>query len=103
MDVLYEPLYRKGVMKEYESSVSPKGQVTIPKEVRLHWGIGARDRVLFRVEDGGVQLVPAPRRSALADGYRSIPALARALSDDDMTRIAAEEHAAHVAREGLHD
>lgn len=84
-------------MREYESSVSPKGQVTIPNDVRLRWGIGARDRVLFRVEDGSVLLVPMPPRSALADGYRSIPARARTLSDDDMTRIAAEEHVAHIA------
>jgi AbrB family looped-hinge helix DNA binding protein len=88
-------------VREYESSVSPKGQVTIPHEVRKQWRLGPRDRVLFRVEEGLVQIVPAPSHSSLAEGYQSIPALARPLTDKEMTQIAAEEHAEHVAREGL--
>jgi hypothetical protein len=32
--------------------------------------------------------------------YRSIPALAHPLTDQDMTAIAAQEHARHVAQEG---
>ena len=86
-------------MIEYESSVSPKGQVTIPQDVRKRWRLRPKDRVKFRVEGDSVQLVPVPH-STLADGYQSIPALPCALSDDEMTQIAAEDHAQHVAREG---
>jgi AbrB family looped-hinge helix DNA binding protein len=85
-------------MREYESSVSPKGQVTIPQEVRRRWRLGPKDRVRFYVEDDSVRLVPADRHPTLADGYQSIPALAHALTDDEMTQIAAEEHVREFAR-----
>lgn len=88
-------------MKEYESSVSPKGQITIPHEVRKRWRLGPKDRVLFRVEQDSVEIVPAPPRSSLEEGYQSIPALTHPLTDKEMTQIAAEEHAEHVAREGF--
>jgi AbrB family looped-hinge helix DNA binding protein len=86
-------------MKEFESSVSPKGQITLPLEVRRRWGIKAKDKVAIQVEDDRVTLAPA--RSALETIYRSVPALPRPLSVEEMTEIAAEEHAQHAAREGL--
>jgi AbrB family looped-hinge helix DNA binding protein len=46
-------------MKEMFSSVSPKGQVTIPAEVRQLLGVKPKDKVAFRVDNGQVQLVPA--------------------------------------------
>jgi AbrB family looped-hinge helix DNA binding protein len=87
-------------MKVYESSVSPKGQITIPQEVRKRWKLGPRDRVRFELEGDSVQLVPGAAHSPLADGYQSIPALASPLTDDEMTQAAAEEHAQHAAAEG---
>ena len=33
-----------------ESSVSPKGQVTIPVEIRRLLGVKPKDKVVFRVE-----------------------------------------------------
>lgn len=86
-------------MKEFESSVSPKGQITLPLEVRRRWGIKAKDKVAIHVDDDVVTLAPA--RAALATIYQSVPALPRSLSVEEMTEIAAEEHAQHVAREGL--
>ncbi|MEM2922547.1 MAG: AbrB/MazE/SpoVT family DNA-binding domain-containing protein [Nitrososphaerota archaeon] len=38
------------------STVSEKGQVTIPKEVRDHLTIKPGDKVLFVIEDGKVSL-----------------------------------------------
>jgi antitoxin PrlF len=41
-------------------TVTSKGQVTIPVEVREHLGIKPKDRVQFEVsEDGSVTVVPA--------------------------------------------
>lgn len=47
------------------TTVTTKGQVTIPADIRAHLGIKPKDRVLFEVaEDGSVQLAPAPSRLA---------------------------------------
>jgi AbrB family looped-hinge helix DNA binding protein len=85
-------------MKEYESSVSPKGQVTLPLEVRRRWGIKPKDRVAFRVEDNTVMVSPA--RSAVEERFGAVPPLARPISVEEMTEIAAEEHAPEAARDG---
>lgn len=42
-----------------ESTLTSKGQITIPKQVRDALGLEAGDRVSFRVrEDGVVEMVP---------------------------------------------
>lgn len=85
-------------MKEFESSVSPKGQITLPLEVRRSWGIKAKDRVTIQVDDQRVTIAPA--RSSVDESFGAIPPLGRRLSDNEMTEIAAEEHAQEAAREG---
>ncbi len=86
-------------MKEFESSVSPKGQITLPLEVRRRWGIRAKDRVTIQVDEQTVTIAPA--RSAVDESFGAIPPLRRPLSDTDMTELAAEEHAQEAARKGL--
>ena len=81
------------------SSVSPKGQVTIPAEIRRHLNVKPRDKVVFRIENGRVLIEPAS--ASLASLYRSVPALNRQLTDTEITAIATEEHARHVAQEGV--
>jgi hypothetical protein len=44
-------------------------------------------------------LMPA---TPLDEGYQSIPALEPPRSWDEVTELAADEHAQHIAREGLH-
>ncbi|CAN5781135.1 hypothetical protein BH24CHL4_BH24CHL4_17920 [soil metagenome] len=86
-------------MASYTSSVSPKGQVTIPAEIRDKFGIHPKDTVNFRVVDDTITIVPV--RSKLLAGYRSIPALVPPLSWEEVRRIAREEHALHAASEVL--
>jgi AbrB family looped-hinge helix DNA binding protein len=86
-------------MEEYESSVSPKGQITLPLEVRRRWGIKPKDRVAILVEEGGVRIVPI--RWSVDASYGAVPPLSSPLSVEEMTEIAAEEHAQEAAREGL--
>ncbi len=86
-------------MKEYVSSVSPKGQITIPQEIRRILGVKPKDRVRFTLEDGEVKISPAA--SDLGALYQAVPALARRLSVAEMIEIAHEEQAEEVAREGL--
>lgn len=44
---------------KYSSSVSSKGQVTIPQEIRNRLGLAAGDRVDFVVEDGRTIIRPS--------------------------------------------
>lgn len=46
-------------MKEIVTTVTQRGQVTIPAEVRRLLGVKPRDKVAFTIEDGRVELVPA--------------------------------------------
>ena len=48
---------RRGkIMRQIWASVTERGQVTIPAEVRKHLGIGKREKVIFAIEDGTVVL-----------------------------------------------
>lgn len=78
--------------------MSPKGQVTIPAEIRAILGLRPRDKVAFEVQEGQVLIRPA--RSTLDAIYRSVPALENPLTDKQMTEIAQDEHARQAAEEG---
>lgn len=56
--------------KEIITTVTQRGQVTIPAEVRKLLGTKPRDKVSFRVENGEVHLVPV--RFTLASAYGSV-------------------------------
>jgi AbrB family looped-hinge helix DNA binding protein len=86
-------------MKEMLSSVSPKGQVTLPVEIRRSLGIKPKDKVAFRLEQGKVEITPAP--SPLADSYQAIPALKPPRSWKEIEALVSEEIAQDAAREGL--
>jgi len=45
-----------------ESSVSPKGQVTIPQDLRIQLGLKPKDRVMFELEEDGIKIRPARSR-----------------------------------------
>ncbi len=58
-------------MKELESTMTQKGQVTIPAAVRARLGLQPKDKVRFEVEGDEVKLKPAP--SKLLAGYGAVP------------------------------
>jgi AbrB family looped-hinge helix DNA binding protein len=61
-------------MKEHVSTISSKGQVTIPAEVRKKLDVAASDKVTFVITDEGkVELRPA--RFTLESVLGSLPAL----------------------------
>jgi antitoxin PrlF len=57
-------------MRELETTMTQKGQVTIPVEIRTRLGLKPKDRILFEVEGDEVKLRPAP--SKILRGYGSI-------------------------------
>lgn len=42
--------------------MTAKGQITIPKAIRRALGIRERDRLLFRLEEGRLVVIPLPQR-----------------------------------------
>ncbi|HET8944383.1 MAG TPA: type II toxin-antitoxin system PrlF family antitoxin [Dehalococcoidia bacterium] len=83
-------------MKEIVTTMTQRGQVTVPAEVRRMLGLRPRDKVAFAIEEGEVRLVPA--RFTLESAYRSVSPLAQSVSDREMTRIAKEERARRTGK-----
>jgi len=87
-------------MPRYTSSVSPKGQITIPVEMREKFGIDPRDRVTFEVGDDFI--IVRPLRSPVDELYRSVPEPNEPHDWKTVRANAWEEHADHVASEGIY-
>ena len=51
------------------TTVTEKGQITIPKDIRQSLGLGKGDRVLFILEAERAILVPLPKKGQLSDLY----------------------------------
>lgn len=86
-------------MQTYIGSVSPKGQITVPKALRKLLGIKPKDKIAFQVEKRAVTIIP---KGSLVDAtYRVVPALSKPLSFRNVSRIAADEHSMEAAKEGL--
>lgn len=45
-------------MRSVTSTITTKGQVTIPAEVRRHLGVGEHDQVVFIIDNDQVRLQP---------------------------------------------
>ena len=81
-----------------EAKMTSKGQITVPKDVRLKLGLKPGDRVRFLVEaDGRVRLLPAKRDIGELVGI--LPKPKRALTIEEMDqalgRAIAEKFARH--------
>lgn len=59
-------------MQEIVSTITSKGQVTIPAAVRRHLGVGTNDKITFVIEDTGEvrSSVPTTRPSTRCAGSR---------------------------------
>lgn len=86
-------------MEVYTSSVSPKGQITLPIEIRRRFGVKTRDRIVIEVEGDLVRLRPA--RSAVDETYQAIPPLQSARPWAELEAEVKAEVALAAAREGL--
>jgi len=72
---------------EVSATVTSKGQVTIPKQVREALGIVEGDQVLFRVE-GGRAILARTRDLLDMAGTVSVPAAKRGARWDEVRRVA---------------
>ncbi len=81
-------------MASFTSSVSPKGQVTIPVEIRQRFHIETRDTVSFEVVDDVI--VVRPVTSPVDTLYRSVPALEHPMSWNEIEETIENEIARNV-------
>lgn len=66
------------------ATITSKGQVTIPRDVRAALNLSAGDRLDFvRMEDGNYAIVPASRSVRALRGVLAPPAQAVTLDDMD--------------------
>jgi AbrB family looped-hinge helix DNA binding protein len=47
------------LMKEIATTITQRGQITLPVEVQRLLGVRPKDKVAFEIDDGQVRLVPA--------------------------------------------
>ena len=84
--------------QEFVGTVSAKGQITLPKPVRAVLGIKPRGQIAIRLAAGEVTVTPV--KATLKEIYQMGGALKKPLTDQEMSRIAWEEQALSVAKEG---
>ena len=59
--------------QEYISTITSKGQVTVPAEIRRTLGLKPQDKLVFRVVEGKVEVEPFPM--TLEEAYGSVEPL----------------------------
>ena len=84
-------------MRKYASTITQRGQVTLPAEVRRLLGVKPRDRVEFIIDDGQVTVKPA--RFTAQTAFRSIKPLSPPIDIEEQIRIAKDERAERFVRE----
>lgn len=84
-------------MRHILASVTDRGQVTIPSEVRRLLGVGARQKVAFEIDGDQVRLVPAG--PTLEEVFGAVPPLTRPEDFDWRSRDALDEKAERTAEE----
>ena len=82
-------------MRELITTMTERGQVTVPAEVRRLLGLTPRGKVAFAIEDGQVRILPV--ELTFEETYSSV----EPLSDGDFEeqiRAAKRDHAVGVVR-----
>jgi len=78
-------------MREIVSSITSKGQVTIPVEIRNYLGLKTHDKIAFVIDaEGNVQL-KVPRYPDIDSLAGAAGSLSEPLSWEEMRRIAYED------------
>jgi AbrB family looped-hinge helix DNA binding protein len=86
------------VIPRMPTTITSKGQVTIPKPIRDKLGVGPRDRVEFVLRDGEVVLRPV-RRSVLSfRGFLRQEVGRRGVKRDAIREVVKRKVAERVAR-----
>ncbi len=79
-------------MKEFVRSLSPKGQITLPAEVRKRLGLKPRDKVRIVVDDEGTVRLAVPRYRDLESVRGAAGSLSEPHAWDEVGQIARDDH-----------
>ena len=79
-------------MKEILSTLTSKGQVTIPVEVRRLLGLKTKDKIAFVIEDEGSVRLAVPRYPNIASLRGAAGSMKKPLSWPQMRQIAREDY-----------
>ena len=82
--------------KQIIASITQRGQVTIPAEVRRLLGAKPRGKVAFQIDDGEVRL--AAVEFTLETAYGSVTPINRPEDFEEISRVAKEEHVREIIR-----
>lgn len=78
-------------MKQIITTMTQRGQVTIPVEVRRKFGLKPGDKVMFTVEDDTVSVKPVP--FSLEDAFGSVRPINRPEDFEKLIQKAKDERA----------
>lgn len=78
-------------MREIISTITSKGQVTIPVEVRKYLGIHANDKIAFVIDEEGAVRIRVPRYPSIISLRGTAGRLKKPLSWQEMQQIAYED------------
>ena len=79
-------------MKEMVVTVSSKGQVVIPKEVRKHLGIDRGDKITFVLDEEGKVVLKTTKYPTVASLRGAAGKLKAPLAWEEIRQIAREDH-----------
>jgi AbrB family looped-hinge helix DNA binding protein len=84
-------------MRQFTATITERGQMTVPAEVRRALGLGAHSKVTITLYDGKASLEPA--KFTLETVYGSVQPINRPEDFKELSRRARDEHAREVVRE----
>jgi len=73
--------------RQIPSTITGKGQVTIPAEVRRLLGVGTNDKVTFQITDKGDVLLTVPLYRSVADLAEAAGKLPYPPTEQDLKKI----------------
>ena len=84
-------------MRQFTATITERGQMTVPAEVRRALGLGAHSKVTITLKDGTASIEPA--KFTLETVYGSVQPISRPEDFKEVSRSARDEHAREVVRE----
>jgi antitoxin PrlF len=78
-------------MKEIVSTITSKGQVTIPAEVRKHLGLNKREKVAFVIDEEGDVHLKTPHYPTVASLRGAAGSLPHPMSWEDIEQVVEED------------
>ena len=83
--------------KEIVTTMTQKGQVTIPVEIRNLLGLKAKDKIAFSIDEGNIRLAPA--KYTLETVYGVVKPINKPEDFKKLKQIAIKEHVKKVIEE----